>query len=371
MTTVADWFRAAIPPDGDALIDRAGLRCALAAARGFPGSCLSILESRLGPGRDRLPDVSVRLTEAGEARTVLDRNLLPDPSPFLTDWASSPAVARHLRALWLEMDLSRSTAPGAAPPEPVLAVRVAGEVSRSRSTPAERARHLLEIPPRLLGASSPPLPAAQSRRLRLCLEALPPSAYVLYFFNLRARGSRAIRVELFGPAEADVLPYLRSVGEERAAGAVAEALALTAGADRLHLSFEIGTEGELLPRLGLEYALARLPGREASGALRWRDLLERLLERELATREQAEACLAWTGWETASTAPERWPLKEPGTPVAGACARALSHLKLVCRPGEEGEGELEAKVYRAVQHLPGKGGQPVPEGAERGRRSSK
>ncbi len=59
--------------------------------------------------------------------------------------------------------------------------------------------------------------------------------------------------------------------------------------------------------------------------------------------EKREAALAWPGWDSFWTAPDRWPVEAVG--AEGYCVRYLSHVKVVCRP----DREPEAKVYLAVE----------------------
>jgi hypothetical protein len=177
-----------------------------------------------------------------------------------------------------------------------------------------------------------PLQDGQRDLILACLDALPASATLLYVFNLRARGSDAIRLEIFGLEPAGILSYLQKMKYE-AASAVGEIASLFAGVERLHLSFDV-TE-EILPRIGLEGSFPRQPRREA----RWEAFLERLVQRGLCAPEKRDALLAWPGYDTFWTAAQRWPVAELGP--RGACIRLLSHLKIVCGP----DREPEAKAY--------------------------
>jgi hypothetical protein len=176
-------------------------------------------------------------------------------------------------------------------------------------------------------------PPSRTRDLILsCLGALPTSAHLLYVFSLRARGSDAVRLEIFGMNPDQTLAYLRDVAPQ-AVPPVTEVSPLFEGVESLHLSFDV--TGEILPRIGLEGSFPRQPPHEP----RWEALFRRLMERGLCSPEKRDAVLTWPGYDTFWTAPERWPIAEMGP--RGFCIRALSHLKVVCRP----DREPEAKAY--------------------------
>lgn len=112
------------------------------------------------------------------------------------------------------------------------------------------------------------------------------------------------------------------------------------GVERIHLSLDVGEE--VLPRIGIEGSLPRLPGREP----RWGELFERLVSRGLCPPGKRDAALAWQGSETFWTSPAAWPVEAVG--AGGFCFRKLSHVKVVCRPGQE----PEAKAYLLFGYLP-------------------
>jgi hypothetical protein len=171
-----------------------------------------------------------------------------------------------------------------------------------------------------------------------CLAAIPPPAHPLYLFGLHSRAGCPVRLEIFGLEREEAAAYLGEVAPE-AAERAREAAALLAGAERLHLSFDLG-EAEILPRVGVEGSFSRLPGREP----RWAELFDRLVARGLCAPEKAAAALAWPGYDSLWTAPERWPAAAgPG----GFCVRALSHVKVVAQP----DRPLEAKVYLLLGRL--------------------
>ena len=185
-----------------------------------------------------------------------------------------------------------------------------------------------------------PVPAERQRLVRRCHEAIPKPAHLLYAFSLLARGSDALRLEIFGLEPAGIVSYLKDV----APGAVPwvqDAAGLFEGVERIHLSLDLGEE--VLPRIGIEGSFSRLPGREP----RWGELVVRLVSRGRCRRDQRDAAVAWQGSETFWTAPAAWPVEAVG--ARGFCFRKLSHVKVVCRPGRE----PEAKVYLLFGYLAG------------------
>lgn len=268
----------------------------------LPGDCLGILETRLAHG-DGTVDLSVRLSEAAQAR-------------FLSE-SGGPFSA--VRSVWLEFDLNRGAG---GLPEPVACAKL----------PAD-ADPLWAVDMLLPALHGEPLAGGQRDRWLSCRREIPASGRLLYAFSLRARGSGAVRMEIFGLGAEQILAYLGRVAPE-ALPQVREITPLFEEVERLHLSFDLSPEGEILPRIGIEGSFPRLPRREP----RWRELFDRLEERGLCDPDKGKAALAWPGYDSFWTAPERWPVG-----ALGFCVRTLSHIKVVCQPGRE----PEAKVYLA------------------------
>jgi hypothetical protein len=313
--TSADWLGVLEPRLVEPLFDPETVRRLRRLAMTLPGECQGTLETRLAQGAAAV-DLSLRLRTAEEARDLAAR--LPSTQGFLLRWAERALVP--VRSTWLEFDLDRETG-GDRPPAPVVCAKLPRETD-----PGWLAGTLL---PALQGR---PLPAGQRARILACLAGLPPQASLLYVFSLRARGSDAIRLEIFGLQPAAMLGYLRSQAPETVP-AVEEVATIFEGVERLHLSFDV--TDAILPRIGIEGSFPRRPTREP----RWEILCERLVRRRLCSPEKKDAVLAWPGYDTFWTAPERWPIAEMGP--RGICIRLLSHVKVVCVP----DREPEAKAY--------------------------
>lgn len=241
--------------------------------------------------------------------------LLSPIREFLGQWAEPEGPLASVRSVWLEFDLDREE------PAPVVCAKLPRILESDWLTGT--------LLPALQGR---PVPEGQRELILACLRALPEPATLLYVFNLQARGSGAVRLEIFGLKPAAMLDYLQGIAP-KVVPTVEPIAPLFAGIERLHLSFEM--TDEILPRIGIEGSFPRQPSREP----RWNAFLDRLVERDLCSPAKREALLAWPGYDTFWTAPLRWPVAALGP--RGACIRLLSHLKVACRP----DRDPEAKAY--------------------------
>lgn len=323
------------------LIDEAAFRWLRGIARHVPGDCLGVLELRLAAGSPAV-DFAVRLGHPDQARRVAPRLSSARARRFLSSWARRRAELRPVASIWLEFDSRPEGGRGDAErplPEPVLCARLGGATE-----PAWVVDTLL---PAMRGE---PLPAAQRRTVQRLLAAVPARARVLYAFSLLARRGEGVRLELYGLEPAAMVAYSRGAVSPAAAEQVASVAHLVSGADRFHLSFDVGpgeagaggVRAEISPRVGVECGLRRQPRREP----RWAELLDRLVANGLASPTKREALLAWPGQDSLWTAPGRWPAAAVGR--GGHGVRCLSHLKLVLHAGRA----PEAKAYLLFQHLP-------------------
>lgn|SRR6185369_15932698 len=314
----SDWLAVAGPRLTEPLFQPVAVSRIEFLAPHLPGDCAGVLEARLSPGSS-VVDFSVRLLEPSQAGGLAEHMQPSHLRDFLRLWAEPGGPFRPLSAVWLEFDLDSE--PQGLPVPTVCA----------KLLPETAAEWILDcLLPALHGR---PLGSAERGCVARCLAAIPPSATLLYAFSLLSRGSGdTLRLEIAGLDSGGILGYLRTVAPETLPWA-SEGTALLAGAERLHLSFDIGDN--ILPRIGIEGSFARLPHREPG----WRQLFDRLVDRGLCTAEKRDAALAWAGYDSFWTAPDRWPAAPQA--VASHCVRSLSHVKVVCRP----DREPEAKVY--------------------------
>lgn len=258
-------------------------------------------------------DLSLRAKEPGDALQLAQRPLPSQVRSFLTRWAGADASLSPVHSIWLEFDLDRE--PEDLPAPLVCAKLIPG---------ADPVWLTDTLCPAL---QSEPLAPGQRQLIRRCHEAIPKPAYLLYAFSLLARGSDAVRLEIFGLDPAGILSYLSEV----APGALPWVEGVAGqfeGVERIHLSLDLGEEVQ--PRIGIEGSFSRLPGREP----RWGELFERLVSRGLCDPGKRDAALAWVG--------------SGSVEGGGFCFRKPSHVKVVCRPGRE----PEAKAYLLFGYLP-------------------
>ena len=313
--TCANWLTILEPKLIEPLFDSEAVGRLGQLAQSLPGECPGTLEVRLAADAATV-DLSLHLRTADQAQTLVARLSSFPMGKFLALWSELKRPLALIRSIWLEFDLDRAEASN-----PVICAKLPADAD----------------PRWLIGTLLPalqgnPVSAAQCALILACLDALPDSAQLLYAFSLRARGSDAIRLEIFGMEPAQILDYLCSVAP-RTVSAAAEIASLFEGVERLHLSLDVAEE--VLPRIGIEGSFPRQPPRET----RWNALFARLVEQGLCSPGKREAALAWPGYDTFWTAAERWPVRELGP--HGVCVRALSHVKVICRL----DSGPEAKAY--------------------------
>lgn len=280
-------------------------------ARGLPGPLLAALEVRLSAEAGPI-DLSLRVKEPDEALRLAQLPLPENVRSFLSRWAGAAPSLSPVHSIWLEFDLDREPE---GLPAPLVCAKLFPDAAPEWLTDS--------LFPALQGR---PLASGQRELVERCHRAIPAPAYLLYAFSLLARGSDAVRLEIFGLDPAGIVSYLETVAPEAVPWIEGEA-ALFEGVERIHLSLDLGEE--ILPRIGIEGSFARLPRRDP----RWSELFERLVSRGLCNPEKRDAVLDWTG--SAS-----WP-------AGGFCFRKPSHVKIVCRP----DRQPEAKAYLFAGYL--------------------
>jgi len=317
-----DWLAVVGPSLIEPLFQPAAVARVRSLASNLPGDCAGVLEIRLARGPGAV-DLSLRLTDPSQAEPLAEWISPSHLRRFFRLWPEPGEAFQSLCGVWLEFDLG-DEAPGV--PIPIVCAKL---------LPETRADWILDcLLPALHGQ---PLESCQRSSVARCLDAIPASANLLYVFSLLSRGSGdTVRLEISGLDSEGILGYLQTVAPQTIAW-VGEGTALFAGVERLHLSLDIGCDSghEILPRIGIEGSFSRLPRRQPG----WRELFDRLVDHGLCAAEKRDAALAWPGYDSFWTAPERWPAAPQA--VAEVCVRSLSHVKIVCRPGRE----PEAKVY--------------------------
>jgi hypothetical protein len=318
--SLGDWLAVCQPRLTEPLFHPAAMERLLAIAPFVPGDCLGILETRLTSGAGPV-DLSVRLLKPDQSRCMAEQVLPPHLRSFLARWSESGGPFSAVRSVWLEFDLDFETGEF---PDPIPCAKLPPE-----------ADPLWIVDTLLPALHGTPLIEGPRGRWLSCQREIPEQGRLLYTFSLRARGSDAVRMEIFGLDPGQILEYLGRVAPASLPQAV-EIAPLFEGVERIHLSFDISPDG-VLPRIGVEGSFPRLPRRDS----RWEELFDRLKGRGICDPGKREAALAWPGYDSFWKAPERWPVEAMG--ARGFCVRGLSHVKVVCEP----DREPEAKVYLA------------------------
>lgn len=284
----------------------------------LPATVSGAIEIRLGAATGPV-DLSVRVDHPGEARSIARRLPLGDVERFLLHWERQRDT--NLPFVWLEFDLPET---GAEPRAPLAIPRIGEQAPEG---------WLLDTLLPTLREEAPAAP--QLATIRRALSGLPAGARCCYVFDLRPRGTEAIRLSFSGLAAAAMPERLEQLDRPDLARSLAPALPLVEGADRREINFDVDDKGAIEPRIGLEISYATWPGRDP----RWPRLFDRLVEAGLCQPEKRDALLAWPGHDSRRTAPDLWPA--PSALADSHLVRWISHVKLVCVPDQA----IEAKVY--------------------------
>ena len=331
MLTFESWLPVLRPHLATHLVRSDAWRRLAAVARFLPGDGLGAIEVRLAKEASRV-DFAVRVATRAQAWQVADHLPSAHLRDFFERWADGDPLLEDIHSFWVELDLEHPPDLGqvglpARLPEPLVC-------ARPRRTDS---RWLLDTV--LTGLHGRPLTKVQRRLAEHCLGSLPAGAKVLYLFSLLGRPGNAVRLELYGLEPSAMVPYLKKTVSAEIADRIDALGPVAGGADRYHLSFDLGEE-EISPRVGVEISFLRLPHREP----RWRRLFDRLVDAGWCDPARRDAVLDWPGQIRGTDTETPWPAELERT---GFGVRALSHVKLISLP----DREPEAKAYLLFQYL--------------------
>lgn len=250
------------------------------------------------------------------AHPELTRALASEPrwravARFGRRWhATSSALRAWIPFVFLEYDAAAPEAPIAVPSVFAALDSPLGEAP-SRGCPELAAARKFAVA--LLGRR---FDGERSDQLELCFRALHGRARVLHVAVMLGREAQSLRLSTW-IGESQSVAYLEALGRRGAKEQLERLLAvLPLRPGQLQLDFDMGPP--VGPRIGL--------GCRPEGLDEWRELLDRLVRRDLCDPGKAAALLCW-----------------PGSGARGAVRlrRELSHVKLGCEPG----GRVEAKCY--------------------------
>ncbi len=306
---------------------------------GLPAALASgvYLECRLAPGAGQV-DVILRVEREGAA-VLAGRNpaiSLPEPLSTHPAWAGVANVCgawmdglgamRGVDHLWIEFDLDPH---GGGPPAPSVFVGL-----EPRTSAAGWTLLLEELAERLLPGGLDPETA---RALRRVLAASPPGVRTPYLGFMLARPGGVVRVYFAGVPEGGVPGLLEGIGWPASTRRLMEAVSRT-GSGRPRISMvHVDVAGEVLPRVGIEYALLRRP--QLRGVLAEAEFLDGLVESGLSGRAKREALGEWPGRARAVLPHELWP---------SLLVRRVNCVKLLY----DDPGRLQAKAYLLASRRP-------------------
>lgn len=302
------------------------------------------LEFRLAPGAEQVDLTFPILSEDRDVIVNLGRD--PKHGSWLREepmwqriwqlccrWADETTLlGRHVKLLWLELDVNHETGAEGTLPAPGIFVGFTPQTTVEASHETWR-RMLSDVLSLLTGQAPQPALLGHFER---CLRALPEGAVVQYAGLMLSRGGDTVRFVFADVAEPDLPAFLSTIGwPERADDLLEKLRAVTTSpeGERLHrgastLQVDIGPAG-ILPRIGLEYQLDR--SRQVERGIEERSFLERLVARSLCSAEKLEALLELPG-RTLST----W----RDLCLVGH-SRQVHHVKLII----DSAGLSEAKAY--------------------------
>lgn len=180
------------------------------------------------------------------------------------------------------------------------------------------------------------------QNLRVCLEALPINAQVLYVGVMLSEQNSTIRLNISGIPPLEISEYLVEIGWTGSATELeAIALNLQSLVDRIVLNFDIGMT--VASKVGLECFVDRHLEKNSQ----WQPLLNYLVSNKLSTPEKCQALLAWPGFCDEQSSPVPWPRNLTaisnflGKRASSILVRELNHIELILISGNS----LEAKGY--------------------------
>jgi hypothetical protein len=257
---------------------------------------------------------------------------------FCARWADAgDPLHAGVSDMWLEFDMDGLDMDISPPPIPIPGIffGTAPDVADQAGVIAMAVSALRGRP------DNTPLPPGVSR----CLEALPRGATIQQIGMMFSRQTDDLRLCAVGLASADVPGFLARAGWEGPMDELRALIArMTRSVENLVIDLDVGDT--VRPKLGLEGYIDRDPTKA-----RWEELFRDLTERGECTPEKQSGVLAWLGYSTQRSLPERWPInllsaKAPAPDYVSGFVRHLNHVKMAYQPGRP----LEAKAYLSLMH---------------------
>lgn len=253
---------------------------------------------------------------------------------FCQNWSNPTSILNHLiNNLILEFDLSETSAVHI----PSLFLGLKAE------TPHKVNDQVIGI----LSFFQHPLEVLVSPALQRCIDTLPAGSRIAHMGIMLARPTEGLRLILKDISPQQLPEYLNQVGWIDLDNSLAPLLdTLSPFIDCIALALEV--KDTVHPKLGLECFLDH----PFHDELRWQQLLDYLVAKELCTPIKRAALLAWPGLTQKADYPELWPANLAfGDLLLGSSAysvfyRRINHLKITYEPGKP----LSAKAYLVFGH---------------------
>lgn len=269
-----------------------------------------------------LPGLEDGILKRAEAQGGVWRGITQLHHQWLTPHSK---LARWVPFLFLEYDANAAMD---LFPIPSVFVAVDSPIDRGRTSP-----QLAAVRTTLETLRGQPLGSVMASRLVQCFCALPSTGFILHVGTMLGRPGDLLRVSVLVRRE-DAPAYLRKLDGNQAAEVATGALQVMT--DRLtHVQMDLDLSPEVSTRIGFGCR----PNPASGGSICWLPLLGELMQLGCCTEEAARAVVRWPGIL----------LLESETSPPFAVQREISHLKLVCEPGDA----YTAKCYLGARSISG------------------
>ena len=302
--TAGDWWRLARPCLAEDLLPDDQAQKLQDLTDQLPGSLECALDLPLGDEFDEPAPARLELRVSSPQWAGALPDLLPNPqSALLRGWVDGKIPVRAISAFSYSLPLvaDLETAMQSAVPSIELERAAPPQWSMDSFLPLFHQREFTE---------------QQKFFLMQLVQQLPPTEKP---FHITSLGEQGLRLRTFDWPARGVLPFLEAVSLEELTSDVSSLVPLWADTEQRVLALEFINDG-LLPRLQMECSFTRRP----DGEPRWRELMDELVERDLAAPEAAEAVLDWPGTNTPSALGDRWP---GPADEAGALGREIDRIQ--------------------------------------------
>ncbi|NMG05525.1 hypothetical protein [Brasilonema sp. UFV-L1] len=323
-------------------------------ARMLPPLSETLLECRLGAHSSTV-DFSVLVTPCDGSREILaglNPAIMPDiilTNPvwrrirdFCIHWYEpNSLLSENVDSAWLEFDVDAQV-----PKVPIPSFFFCFKNLQEEISSTKTQRQTVETALSFLNGTE--LSPQIKQNLAICSDSLPVGSQILYIGAMLSRKLEAVRVNVTGIPEEELLAYLTKIGWKYSVSELKEIIHILSDfSDVIILNFDVGNV--IFPKIGIECELIKKDPRIEP---RWQLFLDYLVEKGLCTPEKRDAFLSWSGYSHKKSHPELWPTHLSklssflGARGSSVFFRRLNHIKIVYQPNTS----LEAKGYLSFSH---------------------